>query len=75
MNNDDIIFRNFTILVIKIFIIINAKKLGWVVKIKKNQENYELILTKPSNRLTILDKNTTMLLTALTCNSLAIDKF
>jgi hypothetical protein len=70
MNKDDIIFKNFIILVIEIFIIINSKKLGWTVKINKNQEGCELILTKSIDKLTTLDVNTPLLLDFLTCGTI-----
>jgi hypothetical protein len=70
MNKDDIIFKNFIILVIEIFIIINSKKLGWTVKINKNQEGCELILTKSIDKLTTLDANTPLLLDFLTCGTI-----
>jgi hypothetical protein len=45
----------------KLYIIINALKLGWVVVIKRNK----LILTKCLDDLTRLDKDTPKLITAL----------
>jgi|WetSurMetagenome_2_1015567.scaffolds.fasta_scaffold475744_1 hypothetical protein len=47
--------------IMKLFIIINATKLGWAVDIY----NDRLILTKKSNFLTKLDKNTPKLMSSL----------
>lgn len=62
---DDIILRGIVILVIKVFIIINAKNLGWDVEIK---ENHELVLTKPRQKLTDIDRDTRVLISKLTNN-------
>jgi hypothetical protein len=52
-------------LITKFFIIINATKLGWIVSV----ENNKIILTKQSNLLTSLDKNTCKLINTLIQNS------
>jgi hypothetical protein len=52
-------------MITKFFIIINATKLGWIVTI----ENNKIILTKQSDLLTSLDKNTHKLINALMHNS------
>lgn len=59
---DEIILKGIVILVIKVFIIINARNLGWNVEIK---ENHELVLTKPTRNLTALDKDTQVLMNRL----------
>jgi hypothetical protein len=48
-------------LITKLYIVINAVRLGWLVKIEGNQ----IILTKKSNTLTDLDRNTPMLIQKL----------
>jgi hypothetical protein len=59
---DEIVLRGIAILVIEVVIIINAKNLGWNVEIK---ENHELVLTKPTRKLTDVDKDTRVLLNSL----------
>jgi len=51
-------------MVIKLYIIINAIRLGWRVKIYNNK----IILSKCSDNLTTLDKNTPTLINALIHN-------
>lgn len=48
-------------LIIKIYIVINARKLGWDVEIIDN----EITLSKKSDLLTTLDRNTTDLFNVL----------
>ena len=59
---DEIVLKGVVILVIEVFIIINAKNLGWDVEIK---ENHELVLTKPTWKLTAVDKDTRVLMNKL----------
>jgi len=59
---DEIVLRGIVILVIEVFIIINARNLGWNVEIK---DDHELVLTKPSQKLTDIDKDTGALMKKL----------
>lgn len=62
---DDIILRGIVILVIEVFIIINARNLGWQVEIK---EDHEIVLTKPTHKLTDVDRDTNALMRKLAGN-------
>ena len=48
-------------IITKLYIIINASKLGWNVELQDNK----IVLTKHSSKLTKLDKNTPKLIEAL----------
>lgn len=52
-----------TYIITKLYIIINASKLGWNVELQDNK----IVLTKHSSKLTKLDKNTPKLIQALIC--------
>lgn len=52
-------------IITKLYIIINATKLGWTVEIQDNK----IVLSKLSNKLTRLDKNTPQLINALICDN------
>lgn len=58
-------------IVTKLYIIINATKLGWSVEIIDNK----IVLSKLSTKLTKLDRNTPKLIDALICNSYDVDIF
>jgi len=47
--------------IIRLYIILNASELGWNVEIEENQ----IVLTKNTNLLTDLDKNTPKLINKL----------
>lgn len=59
---NDHILKEIAILVIKVFIIINANNLGWNVEIRNNRE---IILTKPTRKLTAIDRDTQALMEIL----------
>lgn len=59
--NDNSDFDFVVNIITKLYIIINAEKLGWNVEVYKNK----LVLTKHSAKLTRLDKNTPRLIKAL----------
>jgi hypothetical protein len=60
--DDEIILRGIVILVIEVFIIINARNLGWNVEIR---DDHELVLTKPAQNLTDIDRDTGALMKKL----------
>lgn len=61
---DDILIDGFLVFIIEILVIINAKNLGWDVEIKHGGiHGYsELVLTKPADAQTIMDRDTNALL-------------
>jgi hypothetical protein len=67
--DEEIILRGFIILAIEVFIIINARNMGWNVEIR---DDHELVLTKATPKLTEVDKDTKMLMRAL-AGKLALD--
>lgn len=73
MNIDDVMINKLLILILEILVIINARNLGWDVFVKRQSSTgkSELVLTKPIDAQTGIDRDTNALLQFLSSGMLS----